>query len=154
MRAARQLLGRLDDDLAAAARELLEAELLDLPLRVKPELPLDADLDPEPLAVEAVLVALVEAAQRLVALEDVLERPAPRRVDGERLVRGHRAVDERPLRAAAVLRAQLLEGALPLPELEDLQLERIGVGLVGRGSNMLSIYGGGRITVPAARCFT
>ena len=38
---------------------------------------LDPDLDPEALAVEAVLVALVEAAERLVALEDVLERPAP-----------------------------------------------------------------------------
>ncbi len=66
------------------ARELLEPVLLDLALRVEPELALDADLDPEALAVEAVLVALVEAAERLVALEDVLQRPAPRRVDAER----------------------------------------------------------------------
>ena len=43
------------------ARELGEAVLLDLALRVQPELALDPDLDPEPLAVEAVLVALVEA---------------------------------------------------------------------------------------------
>ena len=100
-RAARQLAGRPDDDLAARARELLEPVLLDLALRVEAELPLDADLDPEPLAVEAVLVALVEAAQRLVALEDVLQRPPPRRVDGERLVRRHRPVDEAPARAAA-----------------------------------------------------
>ena len=84
LRAPRQRLRRLDDDLAALAGELLEAVLLDLALRVQPELPLDADLDPEPLAVEAVLVPLVEAAQRLVALEDVLERPPPRRVDAER----------------------------------------------------------------------
>ena len=69
---------RLDDDLAAAARELGEAVLLDLTLRVEAERALDADLDPEPLAVEAVLVALVEAAQRLVALEDVLQRATPR----------------------------------------------------------------------------
>ncbi len=53
---------RLDDDLAAAARELGQAELLDLALRVEPQLALDADLDPEALAVEPVLVALVVAA--------------------------------------------------------------------------------------------
>ena len=53
---------RLDDDLAAAARELGEAELLDLALGVQAQLALDADLDPEALAVEAVLVALVVAA--------------------------------------------------------------------------------------------
>ena len=47
--------------------ELLEPELLDLALRVEPERALDANLDPQPLAVEAVLEALVEAAQRLVA---------------------------------------------------------------------------------------
>ena len=63
---------------------------------------LDADLDPEPLAVEAVLVALVEALERLVALEDVLQRAAPGRVDAERdLVRRHRPVDERERRPAA-----------------------------------------------------
>jgi hypothetical protein len=66
---------------------LVEAVLLDLALRVQPELVLDADLDPQALAVEPVLVALVEAAQRLVALEDVLERPPPRRVQRELLVR-------------------------------------------------------------------
>ena len=59
------------------ARELGEPVLLDLALRVEPERLLDLDLDPEALAVEAVLVALVEAAHRLVALEDVLQRPAP-----------------------------------------------------------------------------
>src|SRR5581483_3839082 len=125
--AARDLLRRPDHDVAAAARELLEAERLDLALRVEPELALDADLDPEALAVEPVLVALVEAAQGLVALEDVLQRPPPRRVHRERLVRGHGAVDEGPDRAAAVLRAHLLEGPLALPELEDLELERVRV---------------------------
>ena len=96
----------------------------------RPSCALDADLDPEPLAVEAVLVALVEAAQRLVALEDVLQRPAPRGVDAERLVRRDRAVDERPLRPAAVPLAKLLEGPLALPELEDLQLRARMIGLV------------------------
>jgi hypothetical protein len=71
-RSACQLLRRLDDDLAAALGELLQAVFLDLPLRVQTQRFLDADLDPEPLAVEAVLIALIEPLQRLVALEDVL----------------------------------------------------------------------------------
>src|SRR5262249_15648917 len=50
--AAGELLRRLDDDLAAAGGELLEAVRLDLALRVEPELPLHPDLDPQPLAVE------------------------------------------------------------------------------------------------------
>src|SRR5205823_7954088 len=132
LRAARQLRRRAHDHVAATARELLEPELLDLALRVEPELALDADLDPEPLAVEAVLIALVEAAERLVALEDVLQRAAPGGVDGERLVRGHRAVDERPAGAAPILLAQLLERPLPLPALEHLELEGIGIGHLGQ----------------------
>ena len=123
--AARQRLRRPDDDLPAAAREFLDAELLDLTLRVQPERALDPDLDPEPLAVEAVLVALVEPAQALVALEDVLQRPAPGRVDAERgSVRRHRPVDERPARVSAVPVAQLFEGPFLLPQLQDPQLER------------------------------
>ena len=129
----RQLRRRPDDDVAALAGELGEPVLLDLALRVEPELALDADLDPEALAVEAVLVALVVAAQRLVALEDVLERPAPGGVDGERLVRRDRAVEEAEPRAVGVLRAQLRERRLALPEREDLALERVVVGLVRKG---------------------
>src|SRR5205814_2217448 len=116
--AARQLRGRAHDDVATAAGEFLEPERLDLALRVETELALDADLDPEALAVEAVLIALVEAAQRLVALEDVLQRAPPRRVHRERLVGRHRAVDERPAGAAAIPLAEPLERPLALPALE------------------------------------
>src|SRR6185312_692941 len=70
-------LGELRDPLLAALVEFGESVLLDLPIRVETEGALDPDLDPQPLAVEAVLVALVETAERLVALEDVLERAAP-----------------------------------------------------------------------------
>jgi thioredoxin 1 len=69
------------DALAAAPGELGEPVLLDLALRVEPERLLDLDLDPEALAVEPVLVALLEAAKRLVALEQVLQRPPPGVVD-------------------------------------------------------------------------
>ena len=100
----REIGGGALDDGPAAAGELGQPELLDLALRVEAELSLDADLDPQPLAVEAVLVALVVAPERLVALEDVLERATPRRVDGERLVGRDRAVDEAEAGAVGVLR--------------------------------------------------
>src|SRR5213075_898506 len=77
LRGAREVAGIAHDDVAALAGELLQAVLLDLALRVEAELALDADLDPQALAIPAVLVALVEPARRLVALEDVLERAAP-----------------------------------------------------------------------------
>src|SRR5205823_6574812 len=102
LRAPGQLLRRPDDDVATALGELVEPVLLDLALRVQSELALHVDLDPQTLAVEAVLVALVKAAHRLVPLEDVLQRAAPGRVHRQRLVRGHRAVDERPARATLV----------------------------------------------------
>ncbi len=124
-------LRRLDDHLPAAAGELRQPELLDLPLRVETQLALDADLDPEPLAVEAVLVALVEPAHGLVPLEDVLQRPSPRGVDAEHHpVRGHRPVDEAEPRAVRVLGAQCGERPLTLPGLEDRALERVVIGLV------------------------
>ncbi len=120
-----------NDHLAAAACELGKPELLDLPLRVEPELPLDAHLDPEALAVESVLVALVEPAHALVALEDVLQGASPGRMDGEHHpVRRDRPVDEAEARPAGVLGAQPLERGLALPAVEDLELESVMVGLV------------------------
>src|SRR5690349_16616888 len=111
------------DALPAALCELREPVGLDVALRVEPELLLDLDLDPEALAVEAVLVALVEAAQRLVALEDVLQRTAPGVVDAHRVVRRDRAVEEAEALVAAVLLAQAFERALVLPALQHLSLE-------------------------------
>jgi hypothetical protein len=81
------------------------------------------DLDPEPLAVEAVLVALLEAAQRLVALEDVLQCAAPGMVNAHRVVRRDRAVDEAEALVPAVLLAQPVEGPLRFPPREHLPLE-------------------------------
>ena len=123
-------LAEVRDAVAAAARELGEPVLLDLALRPEPELLLDLDLDPEALGVEAVLVALVEAAHRLVALEDVLQRPAVAVVDARRVVGGHRAVHEAEFRAAAVALPEAVEGLLTLPDLEHLQLECGMIGLV------------------------
>ena len=137
--------------LAAARGELGEPVLLDLVLRVEPERPLDLDLDPEALAVEAVLVAEVEAAQRVVALEDVLERAAPGVVDAHRVVRGDRPVDEAPGRAAGVLLAQPLEGALTLPPLEQLELQGRVIRHIRKRGEHPSILASGNNGLPPAR---
>src|SRR5262249_62113495 len=106
-------------------------------------------LDPEALAVEAVLVALVEAPERLVALEDVLQRPAPGRMDAEGLVRRHRAVDERERRAALVLCPQLLEDPGVLPPDEDLLLEG---GVIRHRRQRLEDWSSAQIPHREAKC--
>ena len=118
----------LGDPLLAALGELGEPVLLDVALRVQAQRLLDLDLDPEALAVEPVLVALVEAPQRLVALEHVLQRAAPGVVDAHRVVRRDRPVEEAVALGAAVLLAQLVEDALAVPPAEDLLLEGRVVG--------------------------
>ena len=124
----------LGDALAARAREAVEPVGLDLVLRVEAERLLDLDLDPQALAVEAVLVALILAERRVVALEEVLQRPAPGVMDAHRVVGRDRPVDERVRRPAVVLRAQLRERAVAIPALEHAVLERDVVGLGGDGS--------------------
>ncbi len=115
----------LGDEVTALACELGEAVLLDLVLRVQAEVALDLDLDPEPLTVEAVLVALVEPAQRFVALEDVLVGPAPQVMDAQAVdgVRRLRAVDEAEALPASVLLPQPVEDPLRLPPGENVPLE-------------------------------
>ncbi len=129
-RAVRQLGRRPDHLLAATTSELGKAVLLDLALRVEPKLSLDADLDPEALTVEAVLIALVESLHRLVALEDVLQRSTPRGMHCERLVRGDRPIHEAEPRPALVLLTKPRECVLALPQLEELELERVVLRLV------------------------
>jgi hypothetical protein len=116
--------GEVRHALLAPRRELGEAVLLDVALRVEAERLLDLDLDVEPLAVEPVLVALVEAAQRLVALEDVLSACGPRRGGRPSGCSRDRPVDEAETVAAAVAVDELEEGTLTLPELENVPLER------------------------------
>ena len=104
--------------LAAGTGEALETERFDLPLRVEPERLLDLDFHPQSLAVEAILESLLVAAQRSVALDDVLERAAPRMMDTHRIVRGDRAVEEGEASSPAVPGDEAREDALALPELQ------------------------------------
>jgi hypothetical protein len=111
------------------AGEGLQAVLLDLALGVEAELLLHPDLDPEPLAVVAVLIALVEALHGAEANEDVLERASPHVMNAHLLVGRDRAVDEAPALPTLVFLAQAREGPLALPTRQHLELERAMVGL-------------------------
>jgi hypothetical protein len=119
-------------DLPASGRERLEAVLLDLALGVQAEFALNPDLDPQSLAVEAVLVALVEPAHRLIALEDILERAPPRGMHAQHLVRRDRPIDKAEPRPAHVPRPELAEDVLDSPELENRTFQHVGVRLAGQ----------------------
>src|SRR6185295_6964009 len=124
---------RLCDQLTATTRELVDPVLLDLGLRVEAEIPLDLDLDPQPLTVEPVLVALVETPHRLVALEQILVRAAPEMVDAQPVgrVRRLRAVEEAPVSSAPVAFSQPVEDPLLVPPSEDLLLEGGVIWILG-----------------------
>ena len=82
------------DALLAALHEPGDAIRLDVALVVKAQLLLDLDLDVQALAVEAVLVALLEALHRLEALEDVLIRAAPGMVHAHGVIGRDRPIQE------------------------------------------------------------
>ena len=121
--------------LLAERHEPVDAVGLDVALRREAEVALDVDLDPQALAVEAVLVALVLAEHRVEALVEVLVGAAPGVVDAHRVVGGDRPVEEAPARAAGVLGAQPGERA-PLaatgPRSSCSWATRSGFELTGR----------------------
>ena len=120
--------------LLAEGDELADAERLDVALRGEAEVALDVDLDPQALAVEAVLVALVLAEHGVEPLVEVLVGAAPGVVDAHRVVGRDRAVEEAPLGPARVLGAQPGERPTLAPRVEQLVLLRDEVGLRTDGS--------------------
>src|SRR5207253_3306640 len=112
----------LGDAFLAALGEPCDAVFLDLALRIEPEGSLDFDLDPEALAVEAVLIALVETAESLVALEHVLQSATPAVMHSGGVVGGDGTVYEAPSRSAAVLLAQPLEDLFLVPPIQHRML--------------------------------
>jgi thioredoxin 1 len=129
------------DPLPALPCELGEAVLLDLALRAEAEGLLDLDLHPQSLGVEAVLIALVEAAKSLVALKDVLQGPAVAVVHAGRIVGRDRPVHEGERGAACILLAELPERLLAVPAFEDPLLEG---GMVGHRRQRLEDFLGHR----------
>ena len=122
------------DALLAQRHELGDAERLDVALGREAEVALDVDLDPQALAVEPVLPALVLAEHGVEALEEVLVGAAPGVVDAHRVVGRDRAVEEAPVRPAGVLGAQPGEGPPLAPGVEDLVLLGDEIGLRADGS--------------------
>src|SRR4029077_8831543 len=94
------------DALLAERDERGDPEGLDVALAREAEVALDVDLDPQALAVEPVLPALILAEHRVEPLVEVLVRPAPGVVNTHRVVGRDRAVEEAPRRAARVLGAE------------------------------------------------
>ena len=80
----------------AQLHEAIDPERLDLAFVVEAELLLDLDLDPQPLAVESVLVALPLAEHGVVALVEILVGATPRVVHAHRVIGRDRAVEEAP----------------------------------------------------------
>ena len=126
------------DALLAERDEPVDAERLDVALAREPEVALDVDLDPQALAVEAVLEALVLAEHGVEPLVEVLVRPSPGVVDAHRVVGRDRAVEEAPARSAGVLGAQSGEGPPFTPYVEELVLLGDEVGLRADGSEHAS----------------
>ena len=117
-----------------SAHELGDAVRLDVALAREAEVALDVDLDPQALAVEAVLPALVLAEHGVEALVQVLVGATPGVVDAHRVVGRDRPVEEAPARAAGVLGAEPLERPPLAPQLQHLVLLGDEVGLRADGS--------------------
>ena len=118
---------------AALRRELRDADfLLDAPLVEDAELFLDLVLDGQAVRVPAGFARAVEAAHRLVARIEVLERAREHVVDAGPPVRRRRAFVEHELRARRTLGHDAAEDILAAPELEYSLLE---LGPVVTGGN-------------------
>ena len=130
--------GELVDAVLARLHEAVDArvgvagdEVLDVALAAQLQFLLDLDLDPQPLAVEPLLVAEVVAGHGEVAVVGVLVRPPPGVVDAHRVVGGDGAVEEAPPRLPAVEVSPLGENAVLVPELQNGALEGGEVDVLG-----------------------
>ncbi len=112
----------LEHALFAHVDKRIQAIGFDVPLALEAQLLLHLDLDPEALAVEAVLLALVVAAHGLIALEHVLEGTPPGMVHAHRVVGGDGTIYEREPGTSPELFPELFESASALPEVEYLVL--------------------------------
>src|SRR5579864_5950842 len=77
-----------------ALHEFRDAVGFDVAFGAEAELFFDFNFDPESLAIEAVLPALIEAIHGFVALIDVLVRAAPCVMHTHRVIRGNRPIDK------------------------------------------------------------
>ena len=121
--------GEGEDAAFALVHKVVDAVFVDGGLCAQAQLFFDLDLNPQSLAVEAVLVPLVVAHHREESLVGVLVGAAPGVVDAHRIVCGDRPVEEAPARPASVSLTQLLEDFLILPELQSRVLTTNEIGV-------------------------
>ena len=122
-----------EDTLFALLDEPVDAVGLDVTLGREPQFPFHLDFDPQPLAVEAVLVALPVPEHRVETLVEVLVGAPPGMVYAHRIVGRDRAVHEGvALLAVRVPRDVLLHDAVVVPPAEDRTLECGEVDVPGR----------------------
>ena len=103
----------------ALVNEVVDAEFMDGGLCPEPKLLFHFDFDPQPLAVETVLVSLIVTRHREESLIGVLVRSAPRVVNPHWVIRGDWTVEKAPSLAACVLLAKLTEDLPDLPKLQN-----------------------------------
>ena len=94
------------DELGDAGEGVARHQVLDVALRFQLQGLFDFHLHPQPLAIETVLVTQLVAGHGEIAVVGVLVGAAPGMVHSHGIVGGDGPVEERPLRLAAVLRAQ------------------------------------------------
>ena len=114
--------GELEDSLFALVDKLVDAELGDIVFRAEIHFLLDFHLDPQTLAIEAVLITEFVAGHRKVALIGVFVRAAPRVMHAHRVIGGNRAVEKTPLGIAGIFLTKFPEDVLFVPEFEHLVL--------------------------------
>src|SRR5207244_10350237 len=102
-------IGVFEDPLPTRLDKALETVLLNLALGVEPQLLLDLDFHPQALAIEAILVALVEALHGPEALIDILVGATPGMMHAHRIVGSDRPIEEGIARTAPIPFDQLSE---------------------------------------------
>lgn len=108
-----------EDSAFAFVDEVINPVLMDGRLRSQAQLLFDFDLDPQTLAIEAILVALVMPGHCEEALVRILIRAAPCMMNAHWVIRRDGSIEEAPSLAPGVLLPQLAEDLSDFPELQN-----------------------------------
>ena len=127
-----------EDSAFALVHEFVDAEFVDGVLCSESQLLLDFDFNPQPLAIEAVLVSLVMASHCEEALIRIFVRSPPRMMHAHWIIGRDGTVQKTPPLLTAILFPQLAECVVLSPEVEDEVFARNEVA-VGNGLEHWSI---------------
>ena len=114
--------GKVPDAIFARLDELGYPKLLNVAFRLELFLFFNLHFHPEALTIKPVLIAGLMTEHSVVAVENILVGAAPDVMHTHRIVSCDGAVDERPLGAASVLLAKLVEDFIFFPPHQQLPL--------------------------------